>query len=333
MTDQRTVLVSGGSGLIGAHVVRELLESGYRVRVLARGKTTARSLDGLDVERVQGDVDDRDALGRALSGCRAFVHCASPYPMLSLRRRASVEAARRHIDGVIEAVRASGVPRLVYTSTIGTVGSTARPGGPFTEEDALPDTIPATYHRMKVVMERRVLDEAAAGLPAVVVNPSMVLGAYDSKPKRFHLLANVGSGKLPLYLRGNINAISGRKTARGHRLALERGHLGARYILGGENTTFAEIFGRIARAAGVKPPSVALPLPLASFAAGTTELASLLFGGKGPPLFPLTTVHEVRYSGHYDTSLSERELGLSAGDDLDSAIREGLEWARSLGYL
>jgi len=241
--------VTGATGFVGAHVSRELGEQGWKV----------------NAERV--DLLDRAGLERAMGGCDAVFHVAALYsydaPAAEIER-VNVEGTRR----VLEACRAVGVGRLVHTSTAGTCGPVA--GREATEEDSPPEwELAVPYKRTKVAAERLVLAAAAEGLDAVVVNPTTPIGDGDRKPTPTgRMIAGVASGRIKGYVATTgLNVVDVRDVARGHVLAFERGARGERYLLGGENLPLAELFARIAAAAGRPRPRIRVPYTAARVAA------------------------------------------------------------------
>lgn len=243
----RVYVTGGGLGFVGGHVVRALAEAGHAVRA------------------DYADVRDRAALERAMAGCEAVLHVAALYSYDA--PAADHEAVNvQGTANVLAAARAAGVRRLVHTSTAGTCGPVE--GRPATEADGPPAwELAVPYKRTKLAAERLVLAEAAApgGLDACCVNPTTPVGDGDLAPTPTgRMLRGVATGRYRATLRGaGLNVVDVRDVARGHVLALERGVRGERYLLGGEDVPLAELFARVARLAGRRPPLVAVPWGLA----------------------------------------------------------------------
>jgi dihydroflavonol-4-reductase len=241
MMRRMRVYVTGASGFIGGHVVRELRTA------------------GADVCEDWIDLGDRDRLGDAIAGCDAVFHLAALYSYeapASEHERVNVQGTRT----IIELCRELGVGRLVHTSSAGTCGPV--PGRPATEEDAGPAwELSIPYKRTKLEAERIVVEAAREGLDAVVVNPTTPVGDGDRFPTPTgQMIEGIATGRYRAYLRGGgLNIVDVRDVARGHMLALERGRAAERYILGGANLTLQELFGAIAELAGRPRPRVALP--------------------------------------------------------------------------
>src|SRR5258707_9431641 len=257
-----TALVTGATGFLGSAVARALLADGHRVRVMARANSDKRNLDGIDVEIVAGDLTQPETLEAALAGCGALFHVAADY-RLWVRDPAAMYAA--NVDGtraLMIAALAARVPRIVYTSSVATIGL-ANNGAVADETTAstLDDMI-GPYKRTKFLAERA-LDALIRerGLPAVIVNPSTPIGQRDVKPTPTgRMIVEAASGRMPAFVDTGLNLVHVDDVAKGHLLAEERGRVGERYILGGENLTLAEILRRIAAITGRKPPKVKLPI-------------------------------------------------------------------------
>ena len=240
--------VTGATGFVGGHVAAELRSGGAEVRD----------------DRV--DLLDRGGLERIMAGCDAVIHSAALYSYDAPER----DFQRINVEGtanVIEACRSKGVRRLVHTSTAGTCGPV--PGREATETDSPPTwELGIPYKRTKLAAERLVIEAARDGLEAVVVNPTTPIGPGDRKPTPTgRMIAGVARGRIRAYVATGLNVVDVRDVARGHALALERGHSGERYLLGGANLPLEELFGAIADLAGRPRPRVRIPYVLARAAA------------------------------------------------------------------
>jgi dihydroflavonol-4-reductase len=326
------VLVTGGSGLAGAHIVRDLLPAGYRVRCLVR-RPEAPALRRLDVELVHGDVRDQGAVRRAVEGCRFVIHAAATYRLAARHAR---EAFETNVGGtrlVMQAALAAGAERIVHTSSVATIGPAA--GRLATEEDhATLDLLPGPYERSKwaaeVLVSRMIREH---GLPAVIVNPCTVIGAWDTRPTRTgRLILDTARGRMPAYVNTGMNVVAATDVATGHRLALEKGTTGRRYILGGENLTLRDLLERIDRLAiGRVRRRIRMP-HAAALAAGYVSEWLWSPTTRKEPAVPLAGARLARHFMYYDASRARRELGVPV-TPVEDAIEAALNWFSVNNYL
>ena len=236
-------LILGSTGCIGSNAVRAALEAGWTVRAFHRNPTGPKTwmLDGLDVQHVIGDLHDGQALRAAMRGCDVVLHAAAYYPLHSLDLWGSVRHAVAEMRGVLCAADEAQVGRLVYTSTLTTVGPPGEPGRLADERDFyLPGSTSSAYFESKWAMEAEAWRAAAQGLPVVIVNPTAVFGPWDVKPTTGEILINVAQGHFPVWLDLQVNIVDARDVGHGLVLAAERGRAGQRYILGGDNLPVRE---------------------------------------------------------------------------------------------
>jgi dihydroflavonol-4-reductase len=324
-------LVLGAAGFLGSNLVRALLAHGQQVRTLARPTSNTRTLDGLDVERVVGDVRDPDSLARACAGVQVIYQTASYYPPQTIPANAATTQALLETQNLLTAARRAAVTRLVFTSTLTTIGFPAN-GGLATEACPFKPLFPNNpYLIAKAAMENLVLDAARTGLPAVVVNPTACFGPYDSKPTSGTQILMIARRLMPLYLAGRVNAIDVRDVAEGMVRAAERGRPGERYILGNWNTTQKELNALIARLAGVMAPLAPVPFPLARYGTKALERALQTVLRRPSPV-PSFFVEILPHMQHYDCSKAIRELDYPRSP-VETAIRDAIQWFRGNGYL
>ncbi len=321
MYDRRPVastLVTGGSGFIGSHVTRLLLERGDQVRVLVHRRS--RALEPLDVEQVRGDITDRTAVRRALRGTDRVFHIAGTANLGLSRGRMfklNVEGARIVFE---EALRGE-VERIVLTSSAGAIGPA--PPGRMADERTVWDAgrYGIAYVDSKHAAEIEALRLLARGLPLVTVNPTHVLGAGDPGRSSTTLVLRFLRRQIPAYVNGTLNIVGVDDVARGHLLADERGQVGERYILGNRNYTTDRLFADLGRLSGVEPPAVKLPPSVAlALAAGAERVGGLEL--------PSTT--EVRASAlnwSFNNSKAKRQLGWRTSPHED-CLEETIEWYR-----
>jgi dihydroflavonol-4-reductase len=322
----KTALVTGGNGFVGCHVVRALLARGDRVRVLARENADLAALHGLNVEIAHGDLRDYDSIARAAHGCNEIYHVAADY-RLWLTDPAPMYAA--NVEGtrnVMRAAHAAGTGRVVYTSTVGALGIPRE--GPGREDT--PSSLGAMighYKRSKFMAEQEALEAARRGIPVVIVNPSTPIGALDFKPTPTgRIIADFLAGRMPAYVDTGLNIVDAEDVARGHLLAAERGRIGEKYILGGENLTLKEFLDRLAAISGMPAPRVRIPYAVAfGFALGAEAVSRTIT--RRPPRASLTEVRMARHRMFFDSSKARAELGYVPGP-IDGAIKRAIEFFR-----
>lgn len=325
-------LVTGGTGFVGSHVVRALLEDRVAVRALVRPGSDRRALVGLAVEVVTGDLTDPPSLAAALAGIEVLYHVAADYrlwaPDPAVLYRVNVEGTR----ALLRAAEAAGVSRVVYTSSVGALGLPPD-GRPGTEETPvrLEDMV-GDYKRSKFLAEREARAAAGRGLPVVIVNPSAPVGPWDWKPTPTgRMLVDYLRGRMLAYLETGLNVVHVRDVARGHLLAAARGRAGERYILGHAegNLALRAIFERLAPYTGVPAPRVRLPYGAAMALATGSEAVARVTGRE--PLVARTAVRMAAKRMYFDPSRAVQELGLPQ-TPVDVALRDAVDWFWSNGY-
>lgn len=326
------VLVLGATGFLGSNLVRALLAKGDQVRGLVRPSNPAPTLRDLDIERITGDLNIVESLRRACEGVRIVYHCAGYYPPHTVPVSVATEQALKETWNVLDAVRAASVDRLVFGSTLTTIGFPRQQGQPADETCAFTTQYSDNPYLMsKIAMEKAVLEAARNGLPAVVVNPTACFGPYDSKPTSGTQIVMIAKRLMPGYIQGDINAIDVRDVATGMMKAAERGRVGERYILGSWNTTQRELNMLIARVAGVMAPIAPVPYWVARYGSkfGDWVFRTIL---KKPAPVPGFFVEVLKHMQQYDCSKAIRELDYPRSP-IEPAIRDALNWFRANGYL
>lgn len=321
-------LVTGATGFVGSAVARHLLGNGHRVRVLARPGSDRRNLQGLEVEVAEGDLTRADSLLPPCDGCDALFHVAADYrlwaPDPGELYRANVEGTR----SILEAARKVGIPRIVYTSSVATLGI-PKDGTPGSESTpvSIEDMI-GHYKRSKFLAEEVARQFAAEGAPVVIVNPSTPIGPHDIKPTPTgRVVRDAMAGRLPAYVDTGLNIVHVDDVAHGHWLAFERGVVGERYVLGGYDMSLREVLTEIADIVGRAPPRISLPhgvvMPIAYLAEAWARLTGMT---------PIATVEEVRMSKKrmfFSSAKAQRELGYTARP-ARQALEDAVTWFRSL---
>jgi dihydroflavonol-4-reductase len=321
-----TALVTGGTGFVGAHVVRALLErgAGGPVRCLVRPASDRSNLEGLDVELAPGDLRDPESLAAACRGCEEVYHCAADYRLFA-RDPSGIHASNTGgTRNLLAAARSAGVRRIVYTSSVAALG--LEPGGEPADETTPvdPAKIVGHYKRSKYDAERVAEQAAADGAPVVIVNPSTPVGELDVKPTPTgRIIVDFLSGRMPAWVDTGLNVVDVRDVAKGHLLAAERGRVGEKYILGNRNLTLRELLQLLAEITGRRAPRLRLPhwLPIAVAAVDTGR--ARCFGGE--PRVPLESARMARKKMFFDAGKAVRELGLPQSP-VEEALRRAVEW-------
>jgi dihydroflavonol-4-reductase len=316
-----TALVTGANGFVGCHLVRALCARGTQVRAFVRDGADLRALDGVDCERAYGDLRDFASIERAARDCRVVYHVAADY-RLWVPDEASMYAA--NVGGtrnLLAAARAAGAERIVYTSTVGALGIAADGIGRENTPVTLADMV-GPYKRSKFMAEQEAIRAEREGAPVVIVNPSTPVGAYDYKPTPTgRIIVDFMNRRMPAYLETGLNLVNVEDVARGHILAAERGRIGEKYILGGENLTLQQMLGRLATLSGLPAPRVKIPYAVAyGFALGAEAVARTIT--RRAPRASLTAVRMARKKMFFAIAKARSEL-----DYEPTAINDGLKRA------
>jgi dihydroflavonol-4-reductase len=323
-------LVTGGTGFVGSHVVRALLEKGRRVRCLVRPASRRDNLEGLKVEIAVGDLTDTASLSAALAGVETLYHVAADYRLWARDPRELYRANAGGTENLLSAAAAAGVSRVVYTSSVAALGLTAD-GSPADETTPVERArIIGHYKKSKYDAERVAESWAKRGLPVVIVNPSTPIGERDIKPTPTgQMIVDFLNRRLPAYVDTGLNLVDVRDVAAGHLAAAERGRSGERYILGHRNMTLKEILDALASLTGLPSPRVRLPhwIPLTA-AAAATGLARVT--GK-PPRVSLESVRMSTHRMFFAATKAVRELGLPQ-TPIEQPLGRAVAWFREKGY-
>lgn len=324
-------LVTGSTGFIGAAVTRSLLARGLDVRVLVRPTSDLGNLHGLRVEQSPGDLRDPVSLRRALAGCNQLYHVAAHYALWAADPQVFYDINVTGTRSLMEAAREAGIERIVYTSTIGAIG--LPPGGGLgTEETPVSlGQMTGHYKRSKFLAEQAVLTLAREGLPVIIVNPSAPVGPRDIKPTPTgQIIVDFMKRRMKAYIETGMNLVDVEDVAVGHLLAMQKGRIGERYILGNRNLSLYEVFAALSRLTGIPAPRVKLPrasiLPLAYVNQWLSDYIT-----HRPPRIPLEGVKMAKYVMHYDCAKAIRELGLPQ-TPIESALEHAVQWFREHKY-
>lgn len=319
----RLSLVTGGGGFVGRHLVRLLHERGERVRVL-----DLSGADGLppEVEIVRGSILNGDKLRRAMEGASRVYHLAANPNLWAPDPKIFMETNYRGTQAVLAAAAEAKPERIVHTSTESILKSYRRPT-PSTVDETVSwtvDDMPGPYCRSKFLAEQAAMAAARDGQPVVIVNPTLPIGPGDAHltpPSR--MLLDFLNGKAPAYLDCVFNLVDVRTVALGHILAADKGRIGERYILGGQNIGVPDLLQMLGKLSGRRMPTLRIPYWLAWTTAAISETLSL--ATKRPPVAPLTGVRLARTPMRFDSSKAVRELGLPE-TPLEASLKDALAW-------
>ncbi len=327
-------LVTGATGFVGSHVVSQLLARGEKVRVLVRPASPAKNLQGMEVETARGDLTDRASLKAAMAGCRRVYHLAADYRLWAAEPSALYLNNVVGTRNVLEIAREAKVERLLYTSTVGALGHAHNGAASVSANEQTPVTLAQMighYKRSKFLAEAEVMAAARAGLPVVIVNPSTPVGSRDIKPTPTgQMIVDFLNGRMPAYVETGLNLIDVEDVAAGHLLAMEKGQVGQRYILGHRNLSLKEILDLLAKVSGRPAPTVRLPHAVALGVAAVSTLGSWVT--RRPPLVSWESVRMSRKKMFFDSSKAVRELGLPQGS-VEEALSKAVHWFRKNGYV
>jgi len=343
--------VTGATGFLGSHVARALAAQGAELRLLVRASSDLRNIADLNAEQALGDLRDPASIEKALSGCQVVFHVAADY---RLWVRDPQEMYRSNVEGtraLLNAARKQGVRRVVYTSSVATMGfgpnghaaelrsawtgEGARPHtGTVADEDspvALADMI-GHYKRSKFMAEQVAFEVAKSGVDVVIVNPTTPMGERDVKPTPTgRIVLDFLKRKFPAYVETGLNLVDATECARGHIQALEKGKSGERYILGGENLTLKQILDRLGAITGLKSPTVKLPYVFALATGVVDEMVTGRLLGREPRA-TIDAVRMGRKMMFVSSAKAERELGWNVVP-VDGALRRSVDWFRANGYV
>ena len=324
-----TTLVTGATGFLGSHLVRQLLARGDDVRVLVRPTSSPGPLAGLDVDVALGDLRDAGAVRTAVRGARRIFHVAADYRLWASDPTSIYETnvlGTHHILSSID----SHVERVVYTSTVATI-AVPRDQLPDEDTEASLDEMVGHYKRSKLMAERAVREAARHGAPIVIVNPTTPVGPGDWRPTPTgQVIVDFLGGRMPAYLQTGLNIVPVEDAAQGHILAAERGRVGERYLLGGRNVTFKALLDMLATVSGQPAPRVRLPWR-AAMAIGFADQFVARLRGRDPRI-PLDGVRMARHTMWVNCTKAQQELGFAPGP-IDDALQRAVDWYRQHRYV
>lgn len=327
-----TALVTGASGFVGSHVVRQLINSGYSVRVLVRQGSNMRQLEGLPVVRVEGDLRDGESIRRAMTGISHVFHVAADYRLWTRHPEEIYETNVAGTRNLFQAAHRVGVERIVYTSTVATIAIPSHGAAlPSEETAARLEQMIGHYKRSKYLAEVEAKKAAADGVPVVIVNPTAPVGPGDWKPTPTgKIIVDFLNGKMPAYVDTGLNVVAVEDVAAGHLLAAKRGRIGERYILGNRNMTLKQILDALAVITGHPAPRIRLPHAVALAAGYLDEWFARLTGKE--PSIPIEGVKMSRHRMFVESDKAQRELGY-APSSVEAALERAVRWYEENGYV
>lgn len=328
---QMLAFITGATGFVGSHVARILAEQGADLRLLVRSSSDLRNIQDLNAERMTGDLRDPASLKKAMAGCEVVFHVAADY---RLWVRDPDEMYRSNVEGtraILEAARETGVRRVIYTSSVATMGFTSN--GHLADETSpvsLANMI-GPYKRSKFMAEQVAIEAGRSGMDVVVVNPTTPVGERDIKPTPTgRIVVDFLKRKFPAYVDTGLNLVDVTECARGHVAALEKGRSGERYILGGENLTLKQILDKLAAITGLPSPRIRVPYVMA-LATGVVDEFVTGHIRKREPRATIDAVRMGRKKMFVSSGKAERELGWKTVP-VDDALGRAVEWFQANGY-
>jgi dihydroflavonol-4-reductase len=325
------VFLTGATGFVGSHVARALAAHGADLRLLIRSSSDLRNIQELRADRVVGDLRDAASLKKAVTGCEVIFHVAADY---RLWVRDPDEMYRSNVEGtkaILEAARENKVRRVVYTSSVATMGFQSN--GHLATEDSpvsLGNMI-GPYKRSKFMAEEIAIQAGRSGMNVVVVNPTTPVGERDIKPTPTgRIVVDFLKKKFPAYVDTGLNLVDVNECARGHIAAMEKGKSGERYILGGENLTLKQILDKLAVITGLPSPRIRVPYVLALATGVVDQVVTGHIRGREPRA-TIDAVRMGRKKMFVSSGKAERDLGWKTVP-VDDALRRAAEWFETNGY-
>jgi len=325
-----TTLVTGASGFLGSHEARQLVARGEDVRVLMRASSTNRAVADLSLEYVTGDLRDPVSLDRAMNGVKRVFHVAADYRLWARRSKEIYDSNVGGTKNLLAAAERAGVEQLIYTSTVATI-AVDRPQLPNEFTDAKLEEMIGHYKRSKWMAEKEVLKAAKDGAPVIVAMPTTPVGPWDWKPTPTgKIILDFLNGKMPGYVETGLNFVGVEECAAGHLLISEKGKIGERYLLGGENLTLKAMLDTLSKITGLPAPRLKIPHGLALGVAYANTVFSRLLGRE--PGIPVEGVKIARHMMFVDCSRAQRELGFQPGS-VSAALERAVRWYEANGYV
>lgn len=324
--------VTGGTGFVGGNLIRQLLNSGIKVRALVRSSSDQRNLKDLAIDQVSGDLDNQKLLEKAMQGCEWLFHVAAHYSLCLKDSQAIYKANVNGTKKILAAAHTAKIKRIVYTSSVAAIG--LAPEGQIADESTTTtvDKLISDYKKSKFLAEQLAFAAAKDGIPVIIVNPSTPIGPYDVKPTPTgDIVLKFLRRQMPVYVHTGLNLVDVRDVAQGHILAAEKGRIGERYILGNKNVTLKEILDILEKITGLPAPKRSIPHFIPLLVSYFDELLiSKLLGRE-----PTVTINGAKMACHpmyYHSEKAVRELGLPQSS-IETALQDAVTWFKMNGYL
>lgn len=325
-----TTLVTGAAGFLGSHVARQLVARGEPVRVLLRPSSQNRAIADLPLEYVTGDLRDIESLDRALKDVTRVFHVAADYRLWAKDSKDIYDSNVGGTKNILAAAKRAGVQQFIYTSTVATI-AVDRTAPPNEKTDARLEEMIGHYKRSKWMAEREALNAAKEGFPVIVAMPTTPVGPWDWKPTPTgKIILDYLNGKMPGYVDTGLNFVGVEECAAGHLLVAEKGKVGERYLLGGENLTLKQVLDILSNITKLPAPMLKLPHGVALGAAYASTFFSRLVGKE--PGIPVEGVKIAQHKMFVDCTRAQRELGFKAGP-VSAALQRAVHWYESNGYV
>jgi dihydroflavonol-4-reductase len=325
-----TTLVTGAAGFLGSHVARQLVARGESVRVLLRPSSQNRAIADLPLEYVTGDLRDTASLDRAMKGVTRVFHAAADYRLWAKNTKDIYDSNVGGTKNILAAAKRARVEQFIYTSTVATI-AVDRPSQPNESTDSRLEEMIGHYKRSKWMAEREALNAAKEGLPVIVAMPTTPVGPWDWKPTPTgKLIVDFLNGKMPGYVDTGLNFVGVEECAAGHLLVAEKGKVGERYLLGGENLTLKQMLDTLSKITGLPSPSLKIPHGVALGAAYASTVLSRLIGKE--PGIPVEGVKIAQHIMFVDCARAKRELGFKSGP-VAAALQRAVRWYEANDYV
>jgi dihydroflavonol-4-reductase len=325
-----TTLVTGAAGFLGSHVTRQLVARGENVRVLLRPSSQNRAIADLPLEYVTGDLRDPASLDRAMKGVQRVFHVAADYRLWAKRSKEIYDSNVGGTKNMLAAAKRARVEQFIYTSTVATIAVDG-PAQPNETTEAKLEEMVGHYKRSKWMAEREALNAAKEGLPVIVAMPTTPVGPWDWKPTPTgKLIVDFLNGAMPGYVETGLNFVGVEECAAGHLLVAEKGKVGERYLLGGENLTLKQVLDTLAKITGLPAPRLKIPHSLALGVAYANTAFSRLIARE--PGIPVEGVKIAQHMMFVDCSRARKELGFKPGA-VAAAFQRAVRWYETNGYV
>jgi dihydroflavonol-4-reductase len=324
--------VTGATGFIGGNLVRALIAAGHKVRALIREGSDSRNIDGLPIEAVTGDLDDRQKLVEQIAGCDAVFHLAAHYSLWEKDRESIYRVNVTGTENLLAAAGVARIKRFIHTSSVAAIGvpPPERPGNE--DERTSIEALVSDYKKSKFLAECAAQNAVRSGLDVVIVNPSTPIGPYDVKPTPTgEIVLRFLQNRMPAFVHTGLNLIDVEDVAIGHILAWEKGRTGERYILGNRNLTLKEMLEILSGITGKPAPRFAVPHFIPLVAAYIDEMVLARYFGKTPQV-SFSSVRMSQHPMYYDSSKAVRELGLPQSP-VEKALNKAVRWFEENGYV